>query len=234
MEGGNVDDCFRVSLTVLVVFQLFYLAKMSVWHCQHITFNPGTSFNIRIASTYAFPAMEQAFRLRSGTDEHTHGILSAACGFRYAARRDTAGALRSILRHDYLIIPLHFFNMHWAVAIVTHAPNLLPENRTNGVAPTYIYTLDSLEGDTVVQSNARQVIRSWLMFCVNSHLAGNVRGTDIVGVEIVQVSKGPCHRRRDPHSLIHHFLDRNSAKRSRLWALRSPPRGYIFPTRCSC
>lgn len=133
--------------------------------------------------------MEQAFGQPSDTPEHLHAIVTAASYFRYQARRDYVGTLQLILSHDYLIIPLHLFDIHWAVAIVTNAHNLLPENRIEGVSPTYIYTLDSLRGNGAGQANGRQVIRSWLMFSVNSFLGGNVQGTDIIEIQVVEVSK---------------------------------------------
>lgn len=132
--------------------------------------------------------MERAFGQPSDTPEHLHAIIASATYFRYHARRDHVGTLRSIFSHDYLVIPLHLFDIHWAVAIVTNPHNLLPENRIEGVSPTYIYTLDSLRGNGVAQASARQVIRSWLMFSVNTFLGGNVQGTDIVEIQVVEVS----------------------------------------------
>lgn len=131
--------------------------------------------------------MVDAFGQLSRTEEHTHAILAAAASFRYPARREPVATLRSILSHDYLAIPLHLFDIHWALALVANPTNLLPENRHNATSPTYIYTLDSLEGDERVLANARASIRSWLMFCANQMLGSDVHGTDIIDIEVVQV-----------------------------------------------
>ncbi|KAG9013178.1 hypothetical protein FRB90_006150 [Tulasnella sp. 427] len=102
-------------------------------------------------------------------------------------------------------MPLHVLGDHWALAIVVSPANLLPGNRVQGINPTYIYTLDSLEHNTRCQARARHVIKAWLVSAANSFLKGDVQDSDIVEFQVDDTAIQPNGIDCGPY--VHHHLD---------------------------
>ncbi|KAG9010850.1 hypothetical protein FRB90_007599 [Tulasnella sp. 427] len=178
-------------------------AMLDIWHAQYISFNPETYEDICIANTYAYASMKKLADLLWRTQDQ-HAIWAAA-SFHCHARRDPHQIISTLFSSSLFIIPLHLFNTHWALAIVVHPDRLLPANRKNGIDPTYVYTLDSLEGAQEYTVTARRVIRLWLAYCANNFLGTNMSPDNLLEVSINKTAIQPNGLDCGPY--VHHHLN---------------------------
>ncbi|KAG8930346.1 gamma-tubulin [Tulasnella sp. 417] len=157
--------------------QMMAQLQMGVkWKGETVTAVLDLAPQIRISNTYAFPEMVKAFEMDSGTEAHKEAIKLAATCFRFNARREPEKRIAEILEHE-----------------------------ANRIRPSYIYTLDSLQGNGASQNRARRAIKSWLVFAVKYFLNAPIRGRDIIEFQVEDTAVQPNGVDCGPY--VHHHLD---------------------------